>query len=282
MAEENGENEELNEPTDEVGEKGEVLPEPEAEIGEEAVEELPEEELPEVPVFMGDEEPTAKEDKAKYWILREPDWTNEEIAERKDLNTNTVRIARSHLADDGYIKRERKLLARKTGPGTAVETRAAGKGMQVFAKGSPPEALIESIAIPMVDGQSQGFEQGMKFGMTQLVLAVRIMQELSAVAQSQVKPLIDLVRTVREGEAAAFKGGADEGALKAAQAMGATIMPMMSEMQTAVVNASKGSEADPMKAMMVRTMEPLLKGLLGRMVPGMKDEPPSGWTRKTE
>ena len=134
----------------------------------------------------------------------------------------------------------------------------------------------------MVDGQSQGFEQGMKFGMTQLVLAVRIMQELSAIGLQQVKPLIDMTRSVREGEAAAFKGGADEGAMKAAQAMGATILPMISEIQASVTSAARSSEADPMKSMLVRTMEPLMKNMMSGIMPGMKDEPPSGWTRKSE
>jgi len=168
-------------------------------------------------------------------------------------------------------------------PSTALTSQAPSRNLQVFAKGSPPEAIIESISLPIeLDGQAEGFEKGMKFGMSQLVLAVRIMQELSAIGLQQVRPLIDMTRSVREGEAAAFKGGAEEGAMKAAQAMGSTILPMMSEMQTAVINATKGSEADPMKAMMVRTMEPMMKNLLGRIVPGMRDEPPSGWSRRSE
>jgi len=271
MAGEDEKDDEVKEPISEIGE---VPPEPE-EAGDG---------LPEPPVFMREEEPTGKEDKAKYWILREPDWTDDEIAERKNLNVRTVNIARSHLADDGYIRRVRKpSVVKKTGsPGTAVATQGPGKGLQVFAKGAAPEAIIESITIPMVDGQSQGFEQGMKFGMTQLVLAVRVMQELSAIGLQQVKPLIDMTRSVREGEQAAFKGGAEEGAMKAARAMGETILPMMSEMQANIAGAAKGNENDPMKSMMVRTMEPLMKRVMGKLMPGMQAEPPSGWSKRSE
>ena len=240
----------------------------------------PEDDIPERPVFLGETEPPGKEDKAKYWILKEPAWTNKEIAENKGLNERTVSIARSHLADDGFIQRERqkpggkqKALAEGAEPAAAP-----AKGIQIFAKGSPPEAIIESIRIPMVDGQHQGFEQGMKFGMSQLVLAVRIMQELSAIGLQQVKPLIDMTRSVREGEQAAFKGGADEGAMKAAQAMGATIMPIMSELQASIKDAGKGSETDPMKSMMVRTMEPLMKGMMKKIMPGEDTGPPAGFT----
>jgi len=246
-------------------------------------EEQPEETITdeEKPVFLGDDEPSGKENRAKYWLMR--GLTDEDIV-AKGINSGTVRIARSHLIKDGYLKKEPRSSAggKKASPGTAITPGAPQKGLQVFAKGSPPEAIIESISIPMVDGQGVGFEQGMKFGMSTLVLAIRVMQEMSAVGIQQVKPLIDLTRSVRDGEGAAFKSGADEAAMKAAQAMGQTILPMISEMQSSVTAAARGGEADPMKSMMVRTMEPMMKSLLGRVVPGMKDEPPAGWSKRQE
>ncbi len=241
-------------------------------------EEEPEEELL---AFQKEEEPTGKTDKAMYWLMR--GMSDEDIVETKGLNRNTVRMARGWLADNGYLKKERKPSGVKSKtPGAALQTQSAKGTLQVFAKGSPPEAIIENIHVPEIDGQSASFETGMKFGMSTIVLAVRLMQELSIISAQQVKPLIDMTRSVREGEGAAFKSGADEAAMKAASAMGATIMPIMSEMQSAVINATKGSEPDPMKAMMVRTMEPLMKNMMGGIIPGMKDEPPTGWSRKEE
>lgn len=250
---------------------------PEEDLGQDEPPEEP------VPVYKKEEMPTGKVDQVMWWAFRGK--TRKEL-EKPPYNykSGTIRVGFGRLAglEAEWVEAQEK-------QGTEIEEKLGKhlpavqqKGVQIFAKGSPPEAIIDSITIPMVDGQSQGFEQGMKFGMTQLVLAVRIMQELSAIGLQQVKPLIDMTRSVREGETAAFKVGADEGAMKAAQAMGATILPMMSEMQAALGNVGKGSEANPMQAMMVRTMEPLMKNLLGRLVPGMKDEPPSGWSRRTE
>ena len=251
---------------------------------EETSTEEPTEEAPtgeEKPAFLGREEPSGEENKAKYWLMK---GLSEEDVVAKGVNPGTVRIAKSHLIKDGYLRKEPKGSAggKKASPGTAITPGAPPKGLQVFAKGSPPEAIIDSITIPMVDGQGVGFEQGMKFGMSTLVLAIRVMQEMSAVGIQQVKPLIDLTRSVRDGEGAAFKSGADEAAFKAAQAMGQTILPMMTEMQASVNAAARGGEADPMRSMMVRTMEPMMKSLLGRVVPGMKDEPPAGWSKRQE
>ena len=233
-----------------------------------------------IPVFLRDEEPTGEEDRAKYLIMRDQSLSNTEIAEAHDLKEGTVRVARSHLGRDGHIQKERQTAVTKKTP--AAVTTAPPRTPQVFAKGSPPEAIIESIKIPTAVGEDGDFEQGMKFGMTTLVLATRIMQELAAVSMQQVKPLIDMTKTVREGEGLAYKSGADEAAYKAAAAMGQTIMPMMSNMEANIAAATKGSESDPMKAMMVRTMEPMIQNLMTRMVPGQQKPNAPGWTKKQE
>ena len=258
--------------------------EEEIDLSDEDLEELHNRELEGgkgVPEYLGDVEPSGKLNKAKYWLMKGV--TREELIEQGH-NKGTVRIAMNDLVRDGHSKKPPRLLKAPPGekPSTAVIAQGPARGIQVFAKGSPPEAIIEGISIPLVDGQAQGFEQGMKFGMSTIVLAVRVMQELSAVSLQQVKPLIDMTRSVREGEQAAFKSGADEGAMKAAQAMGGTILPMMSEMQANIANATKGNENDPMKAMMVRTMEPLMKNVMSKLIPGMKDQAPDGWSKRTE
>ncbi len=270
--------EEDEEPTESENEEDE-----EDEVGEGLEDE---DELPEPPVFLREEEPTdGEENKSRYWLLKDPSKTNIEVGRAHNLNENTVRIARNHLEGEGYLRKDQRppRPQKDKSTGKALTTQPADKGIQVFAKGSPPEAIIQSISIPMVDGQSQGFEQGMKFGMTQLVLAVRIMQELSSIGLQQVKPLIDMTRSVREGETAAFKSGADEGAMKAARAIGDTMGPMMAEMQADIKDVTKGSsDADPMKGMMVRTMEPLLKRVMNKMMPGMEKTLPGGWSKKEE
>lgn len=265
-----------------VGDTGKSDVEDEIEEIEEVEEEIEEEEdIPEPPVFMRAEEPTGKEDKAKFWILKDLDASNEEIAERHNLNANTVRIARSHLADDGFVKRERQQSPKKKAEKTALLPSGQSRSPTIFAKGSPPEAIIESIKLPIVaDGQGAIFESGMKFGMTTLVLATRVMSEIANMGTQNVKPLIDLTRAVREGEQAAFKSGADEAAMKAAQAMGGTILPMISDIEAKIETATRGSETDPVKSMMVRTMEPIMNMLMKKVMPGMDGGSVSGWTRE--
>lgn len=235
------------------------------------------------PVFLEDKEPDGKENRAKYWLMKGLD--DEEVA-AKGINPGTVRIARSHLIRDGYLPKERKPPTRKTQTSTAV-TRATGTGksIQTFAKGSPPEAIIESLSIPgIVDGQGESFESGMKFGMSTLVLAMRMVQELSSVGINNVKPLIDLTKSVREGEGAAFKSGADEAAMKTANAVGQSLYPAISSLEEAASKLSSNNQGNPMQAMMVRTMEPLIQNLMGRLIPGIGggQTSGSGWTRKQE
>lgn len=241
-------------------------------------------------VFLRDEEPTGEEDRSKYWLLR--GLSDEEVAE-KGLNPNTVRIARSHLMRDGYMKKERKPSKPKNDkPSAAVAKQTQGKQLQTFAKGSPPESLINALEVPDPTGNGAllQFESGMKFGLTMLVTAVRLVSEMSIIGSQQVKPLLDMTKTMREGEALSYKAGAEEAAFKAAQAMGQTILPEVGAIHEDVARIEKSVAAgaaggDPVKGMMVRTMEPLLQNMMGKMIPGMagsaKSEP-AGWKRRQE
>lgn len=227
------------------------------------------------PAYLGDEEPSGKVDNAKYWLLKGK--TPEELV-TAGANAGTVRIAENALVKAGLLeKRPRK--QKPTTKLTAVPE--TSKTTQVFAKGSPPEAIIETISIPIQDGQVPAFEMGMKFGMSTIVLGVRVAQELSGIGIQQAKPLLDMAKSMREGEAMASKTAADEAAYKAAAAIQSTFGPMMAGIE-ASIKGNIGSEADPMKAMMVRTMEPLMKGMMGKLVPGMSDQAPTGWTKRAE
>lgn len=165
-------------------------------------------------------------------------------------------------------------------------------GTAIFAHGSPPEAIIEGIVMPDVaDGSGVAFEQGLKFGMSLVIMGVRVAQELSGIGVAQAKPIVEMAKSMREGEAMASKNAAGEAAMEAAGMVQQSLMPILANLQK---NSGGGSEGgDPVKAMMVRTMEPIMQklmgGMLGRLVPGA--QPPQltqgqgsvdGWTRRSE
>ena len=226
--------------------------------------------LPEPPEFLRDEAPDPDKQRSMYvkWALMHDKLEDELIAE--GANPNTVRIGAQELEKEGYRQRPAKSKPYKD----TVVTTTPRKGIQVFAKGSPPEALIESLDIPIPG--ADGFQKGMKFGASMIVLGVRVAQELSSIGIQQAKPIMDMAREMRSGEAAAAKGAATEAAEMAANEVGAQLLPHLA-------NLGKGSEADPMKAMMVRTIEPMITRMMGKMIPGgvpAAAAEPAGWTRK--
>ena len=229
-----------------------------------------EDELPPEPEFLRDEAPDPVKQKSLYtkWCLMHDKLEDELIAD--GANPNTVRICAQELEKDGYRQRPKK--DEKPKDATAV-TRTQGKVIQTFAKGSPPEALIESMEIPIPG--ADGFQKGMKFGASMIVLGVRVAQELSSIGIQQAKPIMDMAREMRAGETAAAKGAATEAAMMAANEVGASLLPHLA-------NIGKGSEADPMKAMMMRTMEPLVTRMMSKIMPGSGGETkdPAGWKRK--
>lgn len=229
-----------------------------------------------VPPYLQEEEPTGIVNKIKYHLLKGK--TREELEQDPfNFNPGSIRDCVHELVKDKLMEKPaRKVKVTKE----KVPAQQTGKAMQIFAKGAPPEAIIESISVPIADGEAETFEQGMKFGMSTVVLGVRVAQELASIGGQQAKPILDMARAMREGEAMAAKGAADEAAYKAASSIQQTFGPMIASIQESSKIGAGG--ADPMKAMMVRTMEPLMKGLLGRLVPGMSDQPPTGWTKKTE
>lgn len=178
-------------------------------------------------------------------------------------------VSREELVAMGYNKRtvqtvasevKTKLQTRKP-VGKAVTTTA--KGLPIFAKGAPPEAIIEAIEVPDVsDGAGYPFEQGIKFGMSLVTLGIRMAQELSGIGVMQAKPLLDMAKSMREGEAVAAKNAAGEAAMEAAGLVQQSLMPLLTNIQ----KSGAGGEGDPLKAMMVRTMEPIMNKVMGGMI----------------
>ncbi len=194
------------------------------------------------------------------------------------FNKNTVRTVASELKGKLHTNRAigKPLVAR-------------GEGIPVTAKGVPPEVIIENIVVPDIsDGGGFIFEQGMKFGMSVVTLGIRMAQELSGIGIMQAKPLLDMAKSMREGESLAAKNAAGEAATEAAAIVQQNMMPILSSLQQ---NVPAGT--DPMKAMMARTMEPIMSNMMGglfsKMLPGggsTQQLPPGqttgGWTHRAE
>lgn len=224
-----------------------------------------------LPPYMQEEPPDGKVNIIKWSLLHGA--SEEELKADSRHNDRTVDICAQELEKEGLRKRPPRP-PKDEKKGVAV-TAPPGKGVQTFAKGSPPEAIIESMMIPLVDGQAEGFEHGMKFGASIVVLGVRIAQELSNLGVQQARPLVEMARDMRSGEAAAAKSAATEAAVGAAAMIQQNLQPYLA-------NIGKTPEANPMQGMMVRTMEPIIQRLMGGLVPGAGPQQAAGWTRKQE
>ncbi len=194
------------------------------------------------------------------------------------FNKNTVRTVASEVKAELHTNRA-----------VGKPTLARGEGIPVTAKGVPPEVIIEALEVPDIsDGGGFVFEQGMKFGMSVVTLGIRMAQELSGIGVMQAKPLLDMAKSMREGEAMAAKNAAGEAAMEAAGMVSNQMMPLL----TSLTQATPAG-VDPMKAMMVRAMEPIVQkmmgGLIGGLLPGGAQQPQlpagqsvDGWTHRTE
>lgn len=219
---------------------------------------------------------------------------------RKQIeNALTSGVSQDELIGAGFNKRSVQTVASELrGKGKVPKTigRAAAntKGsMPAFAKGTPPEIIIDSMSVPDVaNGQGVPFELGMKFGMSVLVLATRIMQEVSIAGAAQTKPLLDIARSMREGEAIAAKNAAGEAAMEAAGMVSEQFKPyfnMISSLTKREQPAITATAKNPMEAMMFNTMQPIIQSILGKAVGQLTGVPVNnvpqlteGWTRKEE
>ncbi len=230
-----------------------------------------EEEEDDRPIYMKDDAPTGKTNYIKWALLH---GKLEDELRSEGLNTRTVDICAQELEKDGYRKRPEKDKEKPPGRGTSVVV-TPSRGIQTFAKGSPPEALIDSLTMPIEDGEGPIFEKGMKFGMTVLTLGVRIAQELTNAGVQQAKPLIEMAKDMRAGEVAAAKNAAGEAAMLAA----ATVQQNMAPTLAALTESQKSTGPNPMGGMMARTMEPIMQRMMNQLLPGGEAPIPSGWKK---
>jgi hypothetical protein len=249
------------------------------EVGGSGSEELKGDGDEDVPVYLLDEEPQGESNWVKWALFH---GVSEEDLIAQGKNPNTVRICAQELEKDGYRTRPKKTAK---GPGTAVQ-KSSARGVRVLAGGNPPEALIESISFPMDGAMAKTFENGFKAGATMLVLAVRVMQELTAAGVQQAKPIIDMARSMREGETAAAKTAANDAAAESAARVGSFFGPQISSLQGAISDLKAGGkgETDPINAMIVRTMEPMFQQMMKTFMPNAQfgRGQQGGWTVEEE
>ncbi len=233
------------------------------------------------PIYLGDEEPPGESNWVKWALLH--GYTEEDL---KDMGKNpgTLRICAQELERDGYRKRPSKKAQ------TAV-TKAAQGGMKVFSKAGPPEALLDGISLPMEGREAQIFENGLKSGMSLVILGVRVAQELSSIGVQQAKPIMEMAKSMREGEAVAAKTSASEAAQEAAVNVSKVFAPAIESLQETVNNLDEKtskSPSNPLQDMVARTMEPLFKNMMNMMMPGMggmmggQQSQQSGWVVEQE
>ena len=249
---------------------------------EAAEDDIPSEE--QVPPYLRENLPDGKANQVKWYLVR--DKSPKEIAEM-GYNTGTIRIARSELIKLGVISRDTPPPPDKPGKepkDLVIKPYPTNVGPRYSA--TSPEALISTIKLPGEKAELAEYEMGLKAGAGLVVMGVRIAQELTAIAISQARPVMDMAKTMREGEALAAKSAAMEAANMAAAQVGNDLAPYLAEIGKASKPSSGG--ANPMQDMMMRTMgnamEPIMAGVMSKMVPGYKAQPAAaqGWKRRVE
>lgn len=183
-------------------------------------------------------------------------------------------VSKEELISMGFNKRSVETIASeikhgKRGPGKQQSAQPAKSLMVRTAKGSP-EAIVKSADVPAVVGED--FKTGLEFGMNMIILGVRVAQELSAIGVQQARPLVDMARDMRAGELAAAKAGAQEAGREAAVTVGKEIMPAVMSLDQRLSEMERPASTDPVKAMMVKIMEPIIQNTMKAfMPPGMQN-----------
>jgi len=202
-------------------------------------------------------------------ILWRNGYSQDDIVNTKELTYNSVRFVvskvRAKFGDQLPKEERRDLRVTKT-------DKQGEKPAKFIQRGKPGDlqGMIDSLEVPV--GDLDVLKEGMKYGMSVVIMAVRIVQELSAIGVQQSKPLLDMAKSMREGEAMAAKNSAMEAGLAAAQAVDASLSPELQALRAKVDSLDRGSGANPMQSMFVRAMEPSIQQLMTGMfanLPGM-------------
>lgn len=171
-------------------------------------------------------------------------------------NPTSVRIYALELEKEG-------LRQRPQGKKVIVPSKAVS-----FSRPVPPEALIAGLEMPDESGSGGVFEAGMKFGMGCILLGIRLAQEVSAMGVQQAKPLIEMAKDMRAGEAQVARAAAFEAAGEVVHEVGGMMTVLEKQIQS--VSASPIPPDNPFAPMFsvmgkhaAGLMEKTLGGLLG-------------------
>jgi hypothetical protein len=132
-------------------------------------------------------------------------------------------------------------------------------GLATIGKGSLDEVMRGLIIPEVVNGRRDAFNAGVVWATRSILTGVRLAQELSSLAISQAKPLIDMAKEMRPD--------ASQIAKETGLAMGGEMAGKMFDFmeQRIPAKADIATVADPMKGLMARTMETMMNRLTGMM-----------------
>jgi hypothetical protein len=145
------------------------------------------------------------------------------------------------------------------------------------------EALTRGLRIPIIpDGNKEVFDAGVNYGIRSIVVGVRLAQELSKMGIAQAMPIIRMSSEMRKAEG---RSAEESGRVAAEEAYARAASYFAS------IPKSSADSPNPMQAMVVRAIEPVMQNMIQKMFgfpqlmqggnPGTQQQPsnlPPGWT----
>lgn len=135
---------------------------------------------------------------------------------------------------------------------------------------SPLEMLVKDLELPaLVNGQAEVFDAGVHYGVSSVLMGVRVAQELSAMGVQQASPIIKMAQEMRESEG------------QAAQVIAGQLAEATLDNNRGILEAIKAqgvaSSPNPMLTALTQTMMPILQQSLGKFmgafVPAQQQQP---------
>jgi len=153
-----------------------------------------------------------------------------------------------------------------------------------LTKALPVENLIAELRLPeIVNGQREVFDAGVNYAMKNIVIAVRICQELSAMGIAQSKPLLGMAQELRQSDSQAATAAAQ----MASERVLAHVMPQLAELREATKSVPKATTTSPknMDEVFMRPlgkiMEVMTEQMIGGMFAGFSGGQSQGWVFET-
>lgn len=186
---------------------------------------------------------------------------------------------REEIIDVGFSKRSVETIASKLKsrygkefgkPAPAALMKAdPAVNMARAAKGNDMAQIMQAIKFP--EGNSADIQKGVTFGIGILLLGVRLVQEMSTIGIQQTKPLLDVARSMREGETAAALRGAEAAGMAAAMGVTQQIGPELEAIRARqdAMSAPQLSPNNPMADMMAKVMMPHMQSAMQKVMSGM-------------